>query len=164
MSNRSAPSQELSAHESFESEADEHRLSTIVFDAWVSVETRADGDQYTVRIRVPALDHATEDQVGPTVRKDWLETFERRLQDAPKATRAAVSLDDLTVEDDGDTVTVRYLFTDRDPATAVDIAKTFGEFVEGTYVEGIVPGYEYEPPVAELLSDASQGGNGGTPL
>lgn len=164
MSDRSAPSEELSQHEAFESETDGHRLSTIVFDAWVSVETRAGGDQYTVRVRVPALDHATEDQVGPTVRKDWFETFERRLHDAPKATRATVSLDDLTVEDNGDTVTVRYLFTNRDPATAVGIAKTFGEFVEGTYVEGIVPGYEYEPPVTELLADASQGETSGTPL
>ncbi|MEF8975818.1 MAG: DUF5813 family protein, partial [Halapricum sp.] len=44
----------------------------------------------------------------------------------------------------------------------------FVEYVEGTYVEGAVPGYDYEPPVADLLNQAqsggSQGDRGGTPL
>jgi len=62
------------------------------------------------------------------------------------------------------TVRIEYVFADRSPATAADIATAFAEFVEGTYVEGVVPGYEYEPPVADLLAQASQGEKGGTPL
>ena len=48
----------------------------------------------------------------------------------------------------------------------LDVAKTFVEYVEGTYVEGVVPGYDYRPPVSDLLSQAGQGDGerGGTPL
>jgi len=164
MTENSAAEQALSDHDAFEPSAAGYRLSTIVFDATVTVDGDADGVQYTVTVDAPTIADATQDEVGPTVRTDWFETFERRLADAPDATRKSVELDAFSVDDDGETVTVRYRFTWPDATGGVEIAKTFAEFVEGTYVEGIVPGYEYTPPVSELLSDASQGGNGGTPL
>jgi hypothetical protein len=154
----------LSDHEAFEPSAAGFRLSTIVFDATVTVDGDTDDVQYTVSVDAPSIASATEDEVGPTVRTDWFETFERRLADAPNATRKPVELDAFSVEDGGETVTVKYQFTWSDPTGGVEIAKTFAEFVEGTYVEGIIPGYEYVPPVSDLLSDASQGGNSGTPL
>jgi len=61
-----------------------------------------------------------------------------------------------------------YEFTLGSADRAADVAKAFVEYVEGTYVEGIVPGYSYEGKVADLVSDASSGGGdgevGGTPL
>ena len=35
------------------------------------------------------------------------------------------------------------------------------DFVEGTYVQGVIPGYEYTEPVSDLLSAARQQGGGG---
>ncbi|MFC7057518.1 DUF5813 family protein [Halovenus salina] len=154
----------LSSHDAFERAGDEFRLLTVVFDTAVAVEHHASDKQYTVRVKAPTIQGATEDHVGDTVETDWLETFERRLADAPSATRTAVEIDDMTVEDRGKTVSVRYQFSCAEPDLGATLSKTFAEFVEGTYAEGIIPGYDYTPPVSELLSDASQGETGGTPL
>lgn len=161
---RSQGEEALAAHDAFEPTETGFTLSTTTFEAVVTVETRSDGEQYSVEIRVPTLDSTTVEDVGPAVSRDWLETFERRLSDAPKATRESVEIDELQVSEEGDSVIVIYRFSWQNPTTAAEIAKTFVEYVEGTYVEGIIPGYEYTSPVADLISDASQGGDGGTPL
>ena len=80
------------------------------------------------------------------------------------ATRSDIDLETFDVERDGEDVYVTYGFEWDDPGRAADIAKTLVEYVEGTYVEGVIPGYEYESPVADLLDRASQGEGGGTPL
>ena len=115
---------------------------------------------YEVTVRAPTLQAATADEVGPAVHDGWLDTFERRLEDAPKATRVAVDVDDYTVEEDDEEVVVTYRFSMGGEREAADVAKTFVEYVEGTYVEGVVPGYEYGPPVSDLISSARQGGEG----
>jgi hypothetical protein len=148
-------------HEAFRSTEQGYRVETTQFETVVTVE---DENRYVVCVRAPTLVAATANHIGETVAQDWFETLERRLEDATKATRATVELDSFEVEQDGDVVHVEYAFTWRNPDRALDIAKTFAEYVEGTYVEGIIPGYEYEPPVSELLADASQAGEGGTPL
>ncbi|MBX0294936.1 DUF5813 family protein [Haloarcula nitratireducens] len=123
---------------------------------------------YQVTVRAPTLQAATADDVGPAVRDGWFDTLERRLEDAPKATRTAVELDEYAVERDGEEVVVTYRFSLGGERQAADVAKTFVEYVEGTYVEGIVPGYDYVGTVAELMDSASTGGSegtrGGTPL
>ncbi|PSP84255.1 hypothetical protein BRC96_05845 [Halobacteriales archaeon QS_6_64_34] len=123
---------------------------------------------YEVTVRAPTLQAATADEVGPAVHDGWFETLERRLEDAPKATRVAVDLDEYTVERDDEEVVVTYRFSLGGEREAADVAKAFVEYVEGTYVEGIVPGYEYIGVVADLMSAASSGGSegsrGGTPL
>lgn len=143
---------------------DGYAVTTTVFDARVAVDDATTPPTYHVHVRVPSLPAATDDEVGPTVAKSWLETFERRLEDAPQSTRARVDLDSFAVEQEGETVHIEYTFSWSNPDRAAEIAKTFVEYVEGTYVEGIIPGYDYVSPVADLLSDASQSGNGGTPL
>jgi len=155
-------------HDAYEHEGDAYLVETSVFEGRV---TAVDGPDYfsayTVTVRVPTLDAAAADDVGEAVEDGWFETLERRLEDAPKATRADVELDTFDVERDSEDVYVTFGFEWGNADRAADIAKTFVEYVEGTYVEGVVPGYEYESPVADLLSSASQGseGNrGGTPL
>lgn len=161
---RSRGGKALAAHDAFEETADGFTLSTTTVESTVKADTQLDAVEFTVEVRVPTLDSATIEEVGPTVSTDWFDTFERRVQDAPAASRRDVVLDDIQVRKDDDDVVVRYSYTWGNATTGVDIAKTFAEYVEGTYVEGIIPGYEYTEPVSDLLSDACQDGRGGTPL
>ena len=151
-------------HDAIETTEDGFEVTTTAFDSTVTVEQVDGSIEYRVSVRVPTLDAATKDEVGPTVALDWFETFERRLEDAAKAVRERVELTDFTVEETERVVTVEYAFSWENPTRAVEIVKAFVEYVEGTYVEGVIPGYEYRPPVTELLGEATQGGEGGTPL
>jgi hypothetical protein len=152
------------AHDSLVPQNEGATVTTTAFDGVVTASAGETGVTYTVRVEVPTLDAATADEVGDAVAADWLRTLRRRLESAPKATRVTVELDSFAVSTEGETVQVEYEFTNGSPSTAATVATTFVEYVEGTYVEGIVPGYEYEQPVASLLSQASQGGESGTPL
>ena len=155
-------------NDAFEATDDGYRVTTTAFDG---TATAADADEwriaYTVTIRAPTLPAATVDEVGDAVADGWFDTLKRRLEDAPKATRTTVELDKFAVERDGADVVVTYGFELGNANTAASVAKTFAEYVEGTYVEGVVPGYEYEGAVADLVNQAQtngEGGAGGTPL
>lgn len=165
-----APERAFDGHDAYvqrDGEDTAYRLETTAFDGTVTLPAEAD-DTYQVVVETPTLEAATSDQVGHAVAVGWFETFEKRLDDAPGATRHDVSLSAFGVAEDGDTVVVRYEFVESNPRIAADVAKTFAEYVEGTYVEGVVPGYEYEGAVAELIGAAAAGGSegstGGTPL
>jgi len=151
-------------HDAFTASGEGFRLTTTVFDAVVQAVETDSSVEYTVVVHVPTLDAATVEDVGSVLGESWQETLTRRLEDAPKATRARIELGGFSVNEEGDELHIEYTFTWGNPARAADIAKTFIEYVEGTYVEGIVPGYDYEPPVSSLLAEASQSGEGGTPL
>jgi hypothetical protein len=165
-----AVEQALDHHDAYDRAEDgSYRLTTTVFDGRVTAEDAEEWrTAYTVIVRAPTLHAATADEVGDAVADGWFETLELRLEDAPKATRADVELDEFSVERDGEDVVTTYEFTLGSADRAADVAKAFVEYVEGTYVEGIVPGYSYEGKVADLVSDASSGGGdgevGGTPL
>ena len=154
------------AHDAVLTTSTGYEITSTVFDSVVTAREGPEGKHtYTVTVFVPTIDAATVDAVGEAVSDGWLETFERRLADAPKATRSQVELRDFDVETmDDEELQVTYSFTWTDEKRATEIAKTFVEYVEGTYVEGLVPGYEYVPPVSELLANASQSGTDGTPL
>ena len=154
--------------DALEPRSDGYGVTTTRFDARVTAAPSATTDwatAFTVRVEVPTLSAAVDGEVGDAVESGWLETFERRLAEAPKATRASVD-PDLSVAVAGDAVTVIYEFEFGSEGRGLDVAKTFVEYVEGTYVEGVVPGYDYRPPVSDLLSQAGQGEGerGGTPL
>jgi hypothetical protein len=153
--------------DAFEETSGGYVVRTTRFDAGVTVGPGSADWQtaFTVTVTVPTLSAAVDGEVGEAVERGWLDTFERRLTEAPKSTRRSVD-PDLTVEATAETVTVTYEFEFGSEAQGLDVAKAFVEYVEGTYVEGVVPGYDYRPPVSDLLSGASQGdgGRGGTPL
>ncbi|MXR52206.1 hypothetical protein GRX03_11410 [Halovenus sp. WSH3] len=158
------------AHEKITATEEGYAVDTTVFDGYVRASDGPDWkNTYTVTVFVPTLSAAAAEAVGPAVEDGWRDTLERRLGDAPQSTRAAVDLHDLSVEEIDDELQITFTFEFGNADRAAEIAKTFVEYVEGTYVEGIVPGYEYEPPVADLLSEASQADDssarrGGTPL
>jgi hypothetical protein len=115
-------------------------------------------------VRAPLLSRAVDGEVGPDLESGWFDTFALRLEDAPGAVRDNLDLETLAVRREGGDAVAEFTFewgnADRAPA----IAKALGEYVEGTYMEGIVPGFEYREPVASMLSTASQGEGTGTPL
>jgi hypothetical protein len=157
------------SRDTFVASGEGYVVETTSFEGHVTASEREDfRTDYEVTIRAPTLQAATADEVGEAVADGWFETPERRLEDAPKATRVVVELDDYTVERDGEDVVVTYRYSLGGEREAADVAKAFVEYVEGTYVEGIVPGYDYVGVVADLLNSASTGGSegsrGGTPL
>jgi hypothetical protein len=142
-----------------------YTVDTTGFDAVVTAMA-LDGyaDRYEVAVFVPSLDATTVDHVSPAVQSGWFETMERRLADAPKSTRAAVDLASFRFADadePGDVLRVSYAFTFGDADRAAGIAKTFVEYVEGTYVESTIPGYEYTGVVGDLLASATGTGGAG---
>jgi len=149
--------------DAIEAREDGYTVTTTVFDSRVTV-TDGEVPVYVVTMEVPTLATATEDDIGPAVAEGWLETLERRLAEASKATRRRIDLDRFDLDSDGESVRIEYKFTHENTDVGVDTAKTLVEYVEGTYVESTIPGYEYTDPVSTLLAAASQSGEGGTPL
>ncbi len=157
------------AHDAFERDGAYFAVTTTKFDSRVTA-TETDGWElaYTLEVRAPMLSNAAEGPVGSAVEDGWFETYELRLEDASMAVRGDLDFEDRRViEEAGDAVAVfEFEFGNADRVPG--IAKAIAEYVEGTYLEGIVPGYEYGPPVSELLSRArqsdSEGDRGPMPL
>ncbi|MFC6837670.1 DUF5813 family protein [Halomarina ordinaria] len=144
---------------------DAYRLDTVSFDALVTATGTDDWAlRYTLTVRAPTLDAAVEEPVGPNLQEGWRDTYELRLEDAPGSVRADVDLDDLHVDVEGEEVVATFVFAFGNAERAPAVAKALAEYTEGTYLEGVVPGYTYRDPVAGLLSQAQQGegdGRGG---
>jgi len=150
------------SHDAFEHDGDAYVLETTAFDARASAEPTDEWAlRYRLRVRAPTLDAAAEETVGPSLREGWAETFELRLEDAPGAVREDVALDEFDVRVEGGEAVVEFAFALGNADRAPGVVKAMAEYVEGTYVEGVVPGFTYRSPVAELLSSAREGGGGG---
>jgi hypothetical protein len=146
----------FTTHDAYESENGGYALTTTPFDGRVTVED----ETYRVRATMPTLDAATEEPVDGVVEDGWFETLSLRLADAAGATRMESDVPAPTVERVDEAVFVEWTFTHDDAARAAAAAKALIEYAEGTYVEGIVPGYSYLPPVADLIARARTEGNG----
>ena len=154
------------AHDAFERDGDAFVVTTTAFDGRVTARETDDwAHRYTVTVRTPMLSAVTVEPVGPDLESGWFDTFERRLEDAPGAVRDRVELAVFDLQQDGSDAVVTFGFEWGNADRAPDIAKALAEYVEGTYMEGIVPGFEYRDPVDAMLSAGSMGdGAGGTPL
>lgn len=142
-------------HGSFERiEAGLYESVTTPFEGIVEATAAGDGEiAFGVTVRVPTLSAVTEDRVADVVEEGWYETFELRVQDPGGAIRGDRDLDP-RVTREGDRVVVEVAFADVDERRGVDDAGAFVDFVEGTFVQGIIPGYDYTEPVAGILSEA----------
>ena len=109
---------------------------------------------------MPTLSAVTADEVADVVEDGWADTFERRAVDVGGVTRAERAFDP-EIEVGSDEIAVTYAFEDINERRGVDDAGALIDFVEGTYVQGVIPGYEYTEPVSGLLSAARQQGGGG---
>ncbi|MFD1569725.1 DUF5813 family protein [Halorubrum laminariae] len=148
-------------HGAFDPDGDGWRVATTAFDAVVGAESRGtDEIRFSVTVTVPTLSAVTADAVADVVEDGWAETFERRVVAVGGVPRANGEFDPQIVIDD-DAITVIFELRDGNAARGVDDAKALVDFVEGTYVQGVIPGYEYTEPVADLLSAARRQGNDG---
>lgn len=151
------------AHEAFERAGSEaFDLTTTRFGVRVTASETDDWAlRYTVTVRAPMLSTAVVDEtVGPAVEEGWFDTYELRLEDATGAVRHDVDLTDYEVVERGGDAVATFEFEWGNADQAPVIAKAIAEYAEGTYAEGVVPGYEYGPPVSDLLSSARQTGDG----
>lgn len=124
----------------------------------------ADGGriEFNVTVRAPMLDEVTADDVAPVVEEGWYETFERRVGNVGGGVLAGDDVPDPavteTVHEGTRTAAVTVSFVDIDPRRGVNDAAALIDFVEGTYVQGVIPGYEYTDPVAGILAEARRAG------
>lgn len=153
----------------------EFEATATPFDATVHL-SESDG-RVAVRITVsmPTLDAVvTGETVAPVVEDGWFETLELRLEDAHAVTTAedvsesqsdsastserprSEDADPPTVEREAETVTMTLTFRTGAPDRAVEDARAVVDYVEGTWLQGVIPGYEYEEPAAGMVEKATQ--------
>ncbi|SEA06790.1 hypothetical protein SAMN04488065_1671 [Haloplanus vescus] len=145
-------------HDSFE-EIDEARFAstTTTFEATAEASDADGRIDFAVTVRVPTLSAAVDGDVGDAVAEGWAETFELRVADVGGVVRGDHDFDPAVEQRDGELV-VEYAYTDINEQRGVEDAAAIINYVEGTYVQGIVPGYEYVDPVAGLLDQAKRAG------
>lgn len=152
------------AHDDFAVEGSRFVSTATEFSASVTVSETEEWDlHYLVSVRAPMLSAVTEDDVHEVVEEGWFETFELRLEDAPGAVVQNIELDEFEVAQEGDDAVVTFGFAYGNAGTAPEAVHALIDYVEGTYMEGVIPGYSYLPPVADMVSRAHQS-TGGSPL
>lgn len=145
-------------HEAFEATPEGYELTTTPFEGVVrtSPAPEAEGTTYRVVVTAPTLDAVVEgESVAEVVEEGWFETLERRLEHPHQAGRGLETIDpDVARAGDGIRVTIE--FTSPHPERAAENVKALIEFVEGTWVQGIIPGYDYRDPAASFLEQATE--------
>jgi len=157
----------LAEHGAFEDREEGYAVTTTAFDATVQASPAGDAVAYRVAVTVPTLDAAVAGEtVAPVVREGWFETFERRIEHPGGATRVDPGTPLVALDLDAGEVRVEITFETSNPARGTEDAKALVDFVEGTYLQGIVPGYDYREPVAGLIERAEDRskGAGGPPI
>ena len=142
-----------------ETETDDEYVSTATpFDARVTVDSADDGRLvFEVEVRVPTLSAVVDGDVAAVVEEGWTETFELRIADATGVTRADHGVEPAVIQA-GDELVVTADYRDINERRGVDDAAALVTFVEGTYVQGVIPGYDYTEPVASIMSSARSTG------
>ncbi len=141
-------------HTAFEQDTDSHFTSTATtFEGSVEVSETDGTFVFTVESRVPLLDTVTEEDVADVVEDGWYETFELRAQDIGGIFRTDRELSP-TVTRHTETVAVEATFEDINPRRGVDDAAAVIDYIEGTFVQGVIPGYTYTDPVDGILQRA----------
>ncbi|MFB6108151.1 MAG: DUF5813 family protein [Haloplanus sp.] len=146
-------------HGSFERvDAGRYESVTTPFEGVVEAAT-GDGEsvRFDVTVRVPTLSASVDGDVADVVEEGWYETFERRMAGMGGVTGGDHDLSP-GVDRRGDEVAVRASFADLNERRGVDDANAVINYVEGTYVQGVIPGYDYTGAVTQLVERARQTG------
>lgn len=146
----------VDGHRAFEPAGElRFRSTTTAFDGVVDATETDDGASFAVTVTVPMLSTVTDDDLAPIVEDGWYETFERRVTDLGAIFRVERELTPQVTHDESE-ATVTATLTDQNIDRGVDDAAALIHFVEGTYVQGVIPGYTYTDPVAGLLEQARE--------
>ncbi|AOW81139.1 hypothetical protein HTSR_1977 [Halodesulfurarchaeum formicicum] len=125
------------------------------FEARVTVES----DTVTLTQELPTLDSTVQGEtVAEVVADGWEETFRRRVADVGKVIASPGG--EPAVERDGESLRVT-IELPADPTEAPAAALGAANYVEGTWVEGIVPGYDYDERVQAIRNRARETGGEG---
>ncbi|ESP88178.1 DUF5813 family protein [Candidatus Halobonum tyrrellensis] len=136
-------------------------VTSTPFDGRIAVDERDDGRlAFDVTVRVPTLSAVAVDEVADVVDEGWYDTFERRVADIGAVTEGDHDLSPATRRA-GEEAVVEASLTDLNERRGVNDAVAVVDYVEGTYVQGVVPGYEYTDPVAGLIDRARAAGGSG---
>lgn len=146
-------------HPAFEARSENEYVEVqTAFDTTVELSPAGDGKtvRYRVTVEVPMLDAIVENEtVAPVVESGWFETLELRLDDAHTVTKTNDATPPTVIQED-DTVAVIVSFeTERAEDGPVD-GLAIGKYVEGTWLQGVIPGYEYGEPAKSLIERAEQ--------
>jgi len=149
----------LEEHGAFEREGDGFSTTSAAVDARVRAEADGADVVYRVTVRVPTIDAVVAGEtVAPVVREGWYETFERRLEDVGGVTRDEPTAPTVELDESADEVVVETEIEAGHPELAAGDIKAIVDYVEGTFVEGLIPGYTYREPAAGLLERARSAG------
>ncbi|MFB6361697.1 MAG: DUF5813 family protein [Halobacteriales archaeon] len=133
------------------------RASSTPFDATVTLEGTESAVRYELEMELPTLDAIVADEtVADVVLDGWFDTLDRRLADLDGALRVEAAAPQVVLDEATDTVTVIAAFESSRPAQGAEDTAALVGFVEGTYMEGLIPGYTYREPVAGLLEQARE--------
>ena len=147
-------------HTAFEQNTDTRFVSTsTTFAGRVDVTATDERFVFTIESRVPLLGTVTEEAVADVVEDGWYETFELRTQDIGGVFRVDRELSP-TVSRHAETVAVEVTLEDSNPQRGVDDAAAVIDYVEGTFVQGVIPGYTYTDPVDGILQRAHDAASG----
>ncbi|MFB6104798.1 MAG: DUF5813 family protein [Halobacteriaceae archaeon] len=141
----------LAAAPSFEAVETGYAVSSATFEA-VAVPG---SETVTVTVEVPTIDAVVVGDVADVVVDGWYETLVRRLDGVTTATAATVAAP--TVERLSEQVVVGMEVTPRPDHVAEDVVAVVN-FVEGTWVGGIIPGYDYVDEIEGLRIQAAETG------
>ncbi|WP_410766581.1 DUF5813 family protein [Haloferax sp. DFSO60] len=129
---------------------------TTPFDGEVTASELDNGHiEFDIVVRVPMLSAVVDEGVADVVEDGWYETFELRMEDAGGVTAKGHDLVP-EVQRSGDEAVVRVSFTDINERRGIDDAGAVIDYVEGTFVQGIIPGYDYTEPVSSILDQARE--------
>ncbi len=124
------------------------------FEGAVTVED----DRVRLEQTLPMLDAVViGETVAPVVEEGWAETFERRARDVTNL--ESVPRTDLSIELGEEAITVRMSF-DAETVDPEGVSHA-ANFVEGVWVEGIIPGYPYDEQVQGIRDRAADTGGTG---
>lgn len=145
----------IATHSAFERQDGQFAATATPFDASIRLEPDDGAVRYDVRLELPTLDAVVAGEtVADVVSEGWFETFERRLEDLEGALLADPTTPEVELGERDGTVRVTASFASARPDHGAEDAAALVGYVEGTYVEGIIPGYTYREPVSGLLERA----------
>ncbi|MFB6125847.1 MAG: DUF5813 family protein [Halolamina sp.] len=148
----------VAGHDAFTVEDGRARAVSTPFEGTVEATEREDGHvAFAVTVRLPMLGEVTEGEVAEVVEDGWYDTFELRAEDPGAVTEAGHDLAPTVSRADREAV-VEAEFADIDERRGVNDAAAVVDFVEGTFVQGVIPGYDYTDPVASILTKARRAG------